>query len=714
MNKVLDMVVEILKMVNHGNSRFPSMLEGVLFKKDHSGLTALHHAVRSGNKISVRWCMLNGAVACPPQYQYPNKPFCGRSSKNVAEPSNLKSLIAEGSSKLTQGATLWECVVLISQFELHVEAIFVVDRFCRYRVWRSEYDKVSLQKYTKFEFRQLWKLFSGQHGIENEQVSSSSHPLEVAELHSLSGSNYEFMVARAMNLASVYMLPVSSTAASLQYPDHSDKCDCSFCQTVGNKRKCDCSFCQTVGNKRNEFDRQANAKQSNDESKIISFDPQANANAKQSNDESKIISFDPQANAKQSNDKSKIISPFDLALCMLYVHSVEKHSLNTLNKYDQQNVEAKQRFVAALDVVEQMIEIDDERLRRSLKISRKQTLKDSLEISRKQTSLEISRKQTLTDQWKAFAPRACGWFCSQQKQDEQNHNSQPPVTYIKSHCKSARRHHEQFYSKSMFSSLAFAACFCVLVIFCAMWMTSSVSAELSQWQTFISTEFSGDNAQLRSSYRDFSEFHSDLAKFSVPWPPDSSFTRAWGSTELRVIRFKTQPSSECFGLDNLACVPSLSLFASISLSETLPSSALSSTPSSFLVPPYSRSFVYQQRADHVRCGSVYCFDGSGYTFQASNASEFTAAVQSSIFDANVRALIVSFAMYSPSLQAAYVGSFLAEMLPTGSVLVMFDNFVVDFAGAKKLQGPVVSWYELLWVLKIIVSAHRQFFVFYFE
>jgi hypothetical protein len=159
MNKVLDMVVEILKMVNHGNSRFPSMLEGVLFKKDHSGLTALHHAVRSGNKISVRWCMLNGAVACPPQYQYPNKPFCGRSSKNVAEPSNLKSLIAEGSSKLTQGATLWECVVLISQFELHVEAIFVVDRFCRYRVWRSEYDKVSLQKYTKFEFRQLWKLF---------------------------------------------------------------------------------------------------------------------------------------------------------------------------------------------------------------------------------------------------------------------------------------------------------------------------------------------------------------------------------------------------------------------------------------------------------------------------------------------------------------------------------------------------------------------------
>jgi ankyrin repeat protein len=60
-----DRVVELLKIVNHSNSRFPEKLEAVFFHRDRSGLTALHHAVRSGCKLAVRWCMQNGAVAVP-------------------------------------------------------------------------------------------------------------------------------------------------------------------------------------------------------------------------------------------------------------------------------------------------------------------------------------------------------------------------------------------------------------------------------------------------------------------------------------------------------------------------------------------------------------------------------------------------------------------------------------------------------------------------
>lgn len=113
--KLLDRVINLLKVLNHGNSRFPEMLEVILFESDKSGLTALHHAVRSGNKLVVRWCILNGAVACPRRVD--RGLFEANSSRpETLSPANhymnmnIKSLIPDGASKLTMGTTLWECV----------------------------------------------------------------------------------------------------------------------------------------------------------------------------------------------------------------------------------------------------------------------------------------------------------------------------------------------------------------------------------------------------------------------------------------------------------------------------------------------------------------------------------------------------------------------------------------------------------------------------
>jgi hypothetical protein len=106
MHKLLELVTELLKLVFNNSSRFPSMLEVVLFERDRSGMTALHHAVRSGSRLTVRWCMNNGAIACP----YDNSDTIREiETKRSGTVVNLKSLIAEGSSRLTQ-ATLWECV----------------------------------------------------------------------------------------------------------------------------------------------------------------------------------------------------------------------------------------------------------------------------------------------------------------------------------------------------------------------------------------------------------------------------------------------------------------------------------------------------------------------------------------------------------------------------------------------------------------------------
>jgi ankyrin repeat protein len=110
MDQLLDRVTDLLKLVNNNNSRFPQILEVTLFERDRSGMTALHHAVRSGSRLTVRWCMNNGAIACPSN----NSNFLYNTLRDSHDNKvNLKSVIAEGWSGLTQ-ATLWECVLIFA------------------------------------------------------------------------------------------------------------------------------------------------------------------------------------------------------------------------------------------------------------------------------------------------------------------------------------------------------------------------------------------------------------------------------------------------------------------------------------------------------------------------------------------------------------------------------------------------------------------------
>lgn len=108
--KLLVRVVELLKILNHGNERFPEKLMVILFERDRSGLTALHHAVRSGSKVKVRWCMHHGAVACPNHYVWADADDCADLHDHNETPYrsfNVKSLIPDGASAMTR-ATLWE------------------------------------------------------------------------------------------------------------------------------------------------------------------------------------------------------------------------------------------------------------------------------------------------------------------------------------------------------------------------------------------------------------------------------------------------------------------------------------------------------------------------------------------------------------------------------------------------------------------------------
>ncbi len=115
--KLRDRVVELLKITNHQNVRFPEILQVIFFERDRSGLTVLDHAVRSGDKLVVSWCMRNGAVAYPYPYNYPPPESDVSSSTphdlpGFSNSSNLQSLILEGLSKVTS-ATLWEYVLNI-------------------------------------------------------------------------------------------------------------------------------------------------------------------------------------------------------------------------------------------------------------------------------------------------------------------------------------------------------------------------------------------------------------------------------------------------------------------------------------------------------------------------------------------------------------------------------------------------------------------------
>lgn len=439
----------------------------------------------------------------------------------------------------------------------------------RYRIWRTHYDAVCVQKYSKKAFRDLWS-------SDNEKGGKMQLNLVESEFRSSSGSIYDFMVARAQVHASYLFQqqqPLQSHAEQHQQP--------------------------------------------------------------------------------------QTITPFELALVILYVHWVDKkEQKKSINIVDDNLSGSKQRFIAALEVVETMLERDDERARRA------------------------SKDQSAADQTPA---------------DEHDN-----ISKIKRTCRSAQNFHYKFHSGSANNGFIRCAFFCALIIFCAVWMATGPSAETTLWQSSVS---SMAQAELASSYPDLTSFLTALAVFSAAWPPDDSFTRSLGNTELRVIRFDPTRSSSCSGAENLTCVPTIKLYPTFSIIPgMLPPSAFSDAPPSFRVLPLSKSFKFHRNETPFRCGSVYCFDGSGYSFQAADSSEYLAAVKSDIFDSSVRAVVVSFALYSPSLQAALKCSYLAELLPTGNVLVSFDSFMFDYVEAVIFDRTVQNFSKLLWSAKILVMA----------
>jgi hypothetical protein len=371
----------------------------------------------------------------------------------------------------------------------------------------------------------------------------------------------------------------------------------------------------------------------------------------------------------------------------MYVHWVDKaEQKKSVNIADNNLSESKQRFIAALEVVETMLERDDERARRASKDESKANQNKSKGASNDDgTAVKIAASSN-----------------AKPKEDHRGtiNKEKKAAADAKFKCKSAQNFHYNFHSGSTNNGFIRCAFFCALIIFCATWMATGPSAETARWQISVSSIV---QAELASSYTDLTSFLAALAAFSAAWPPDDSFTRSLGNTELRVIRLDTTLSSSCSSADNLTCVPTINLYPTLSFNlGMLPPSAYSNAPPSFSVPPFSKSFKFNRNETPFRCGTVYCFDGSGYTFQAADSSEYLAAVKSNVFDSSVRAVVVSFALYSPSLQAALKYSFLAEMLPTGNVLVSFDSFVFDYVEAVELSRTVQEFSKILWCSKILV------------
>jgi hypothetical protein len=584
-------------------------------------------------------------------------------------------------------------------------------------VWRLFYDPLSVKRNTKSKFREAWVTAGendrsstqqeaqrpgnaeDQHQSKYQKTDQNRHPLELAEKKSMSGTFYDFMVARAMNMACSAMLPTQCRLHEEQYPDHSEMCDKSCCINTGNNgaRSSGSSYPQTTASSNPEA-----AASSNPEA-AASSNPEAAA----SSNHRATASSNPQATASsdagqaqqaahQSTESTDVhvISPFELALSSLYVHFVDKNSVKEFNKFDRSYVEAKQRFVAALEIVEQMITIDDIRHRHKKKSKIKQSESDNLQVERK------------TNDKQDQDSKATNYKQDQDSKAASSHDNQEENLKIdQSECRTAQFEHYKFSSGGIFFGFLTACLFCGLVIWCAMSMSSSVSSEQARWQSSVSSEFVGDNSQLGPSYPDLSALLSALAAFSVPW--ESSFTSRFGSTELRVIRFDPLTASHCISLDDVACVPTVTLSQYPASAAPL---AFSSIPSSFLVPHYPTPFTYNENKDPVKCGQLYCFDGSGYTLSASNSSHFSAALQSPIFDSNVRAVIVTFSLYSPSLQAAYKGSYMAEVLPTGAVLGTFDYFLFDFVGSIKPESSVLQWQKDIWGMKLTVCDNYCFLV----
>ena len=267
-------------------------------------------------------------------------------------------------------------------------------------------------------------------------------------------------------------------------------------------------------------------------------------------------------------------------------------------------------------------------------------------------------------------------------------------------------------------------------------MAASPSIELSVWQSSMHDSFT--TIDPHSTIYDFDDLDGCLkwlsSNITAPFP-ENAFTRQLGSAHLRVLRVNSQTQT-CSGLDGLLCIPTLDLSQRLGKAgNELPDDMYSSDPPTFSVPGHTSSFVYSNIVAPSTCGKLYCFDGSGYTFKADTTAALAAATRSAIFDANVRAIILTFAVYSPSLQSLYkgesasefylhndfewhasvgwhlhfsqasrAGSYLAEIAPTGSVKGTFDSFVFEYFDIKLPNTGPSQWTQVLWVLQFAVRV----------
>jgi len=536
---------------------------------------------------------------------------------------------------------------------------------CRYRVWRTSYDSISVQKNSKEAFRRLWQISHNEesgdspgntdgcnpdesHGVRSAVGDNAASPLEIAESNSTSGTIYDRMVARAQTKACGLMLSRLDAGLAPEphshFPDHSENCSCPRCRAAASLLE---------------------------------------GRLKYSNTQAKNVLHHEQC-----------ITPFELALVMLYVHSIDKADQKSLS-HGLAFEDADKRFIAALEVVETMMKLDDERARRQSKKPREgktgkvgkaevavtsQTNADagnpSISAIRKQSFVGTrasngSRRATVIASHHEEAPVDKQQSPVNEDAEESKQKDEEEIERLRmlqckkaSHeCQSVSEVHLKYYSSSIIKGAVLCTVFCAIIVFVSIWMAASPSIELSVWQSSMHDSFT--TIDSHSTIYDFDNLDGCLkwlsSNITAPFP-ENAFTRQLGSAHLRVLRVNSQTQT-CSGSDGLLCIPTLDLSQRLGKAgNELPTDMYSSDPPTFSVPGHTSSFVYSDIVAPSTCGKLYCFDGSGYTFKADTTAALAAATRSNIFDANVRAIILTFAVYSPSLQSLYKGESENEIL----------------------------------------------------
>ena len=570
---------------------------------------------------------------------------------------------------------------------------------CRYRVWRTMYDSISVQNDSKEAFRRLWQsssLYDTIGGVDggdaSEQIPEGS-PLDLAESNSNSGTVYDRMVARAQTKACGFMLACFESGAKTEphshFPDHSESCNCFQCRDAVSLFEYRLRYSNTLG------PAQKNAEQ-----------PPAQGTSTPSDATASSTDTAP------APHESECITPFELALIMLYVHSVDKADQKSLSS-GLACEEASKRFIAALEVVETIMKLDDERAHRQGKkpikhadVAEKnnknvasmpirceggnptqtggnptQTNIDASNTSsqsvRRASTAPLNRRNSTARRGSTFAlsgrkrsvvvrdeDEKIGQSIDKEEDEDYSKKIDDEIEQLRlQQCNKASREcvsvsevHRKYYSSSIIKGAVACSVFCAIIVFVSLWMATSPSIELSVWQSSLHDSFTDPKGHGSNVY-DFDDMDSCLrwlsSNVTAPYP-ENAFTRQLGSAQLRVVRVNSQTQT-CQGSDGLTCIPTLDLSSKLAGGNMLSDDMYSSEPLTFSVPGHALSFTYSQTAAPLKCGKLYCFNGRGYTFQANTPAALAAATRSRIFDANVRALILTFALYSPSLRSLYKG-----------------------------------------------------------